>query len=279
VNDLPVLHHATLHAPGATPTRWLLLLHGVFGMGTNFRSFAQRLVAAVPDWGVVLVDLRGHGQSQGLPAPHDLSAAAGDLDRLVTHLDRPVAGIAGHSFGGKVTLAWLAERPGRVSHAVVLDSMPGARPADAEVDSATRVLASLEAMPGTLPSREDFRARLETQGYPPAIVDWLAMNLRRQGDHFALRLDLPAIRSMLLDYYARDLWAVLESPGIVDHSLLVIGGASTVFTPGARERAARARASNPGLRVETIEGAGHWVHVDAPDALLSAMVRFLGGRG
>jgi pimeloyl-ACP methyl ester carboxylesterase len=255
----------------------MLLLHGVFGMGTNFRSFAQRLAERVPAWGFVLVDLRGHGQSQGLPAPHDLDATADDLDRLVGALDVDVRGVAGHSFGGKVSLNWLGRRPGRVSHALVLDSMPGARPQDAEVDGATRVLLALEAMPASLPSREDFRARLLAQGFSGALVDWLAMNLRRHGERFALRLDLPAIRSMLLDYYARDLWPLLDDPALAEQILLVIGGASTVFPPEARARAERAAALNPRLQIAVLEGAGHWVHVDAPEALLDAMAAFLGG--
>lgn len=275
MSEPSILHHARVHAPGVTPSRWMLLLHGVFGMGTNFRSFAQRLAERVPSWGFVLVDLRGHGQSQGLPAPHDLDATAADLDRLVDALGLEVRGIAGHSFGGKVSLNWLGQKPGRVSHAIVLDSMPGARPRDAEVDGATRVLLALEAMPSALPSREDFRARLEAQGFSSAIIDWLAMNLRRRGDELALRLDLPAIRAMLLDYYARDLWPLLDDPALADRILLVIGGASTVFPPEARARAERARERNPGLNVTVLEGAGHWVHVDAPEALLEAMAGFL----
>jgi esterase len=275
VSDTSILHSTRVHAPGVTPSRWMLLLHGVFGMGTNFRSFAQKLAERAPQWGFVLVDLRGHGQSQGLPAPHDLDATADDLDRLVDALGLEVRGIAGHSFGGKVSLNWLGRRPGRVSHAIVLDSMPGARPTDAEVDGATRVLLALEAMPASLASREDFRQRLEAQGFSAALIDWLAMNLRRHGEGFALRLDLPAIRSMLLDYYARDLWPLLDEPALAEHVLLVIGGASTVFPPEARVRAERAAALNPRLRIAVLEGAGHWVHVDAPEALLDAMAAFL----
>lgn len=275
MSDPTILHHSRVHAPGITPSRWMLLLHGVFGMGTNFRSFAQRLAERAPAWGFVLVDLRGHGQSQGLSAPHDLDAAAEDLDRLVGALDVEVRGIAGHSFGGKVSLHWLGRRPGRVSHAIVLDSMPGSRPADAEVDSATRVLLALEAIPASLPSREDFRARLEAQGFSRAIIDWLAMNLRRDGEGYKLRLDLPAIRAMLLDYYARDLWPLLDDPALAERVLLVIGAASTVFPPEARARAERAKARNPHLEIALLEGAGHWVHVDAPDALLEAMGGFL----
>ena len=34
--------HQTLHAPGVTPARWMLFLHGILGRGANWRGFARR---------------------------------------------------------------------------------------------------------------------------------------------------------------------------------------------------------------------------------------------
>ena len=47
-----------------TPARWLLLTHGIYGAGSNWRGIARKLVERRPDWGVVLVDLR---QALGRP--------------------------------------------------------------------------------------------------------------------------------------------------------------------------------------------------------------------
>ena len=69
---MPVLAHQRVTHEGAAPTRWIYFLHGIFGMGTNFRGVAKSLAAATPDWGFVLVDLRGHGASQGFAPPHTL---------------------------------------------------------------------------------------------------------------------------------------------------------------------------------------------------------------
>jgi esterase len=100
-----VPHSTPVTAPGATPSRWMLVLHGILGSGANWRSFARRLTAADPSLGLVLVDLRMHGQSQGAPSPHTLEATARDLFRLQEALALPVSGVIGHSFGGKVALA------------------------------------------------------------------------------------------------------------------------------------------------------------------------------
>src|SRR4051812_24710793 len=63
--DDPILAHTRVAAPGRTPERWLLVLHGIYGAGRNWGSIARRLVEARPEWGAVLVDLRMHGQSRG----------------------------------------------------------------------------------------------------------------------------------------------------------------------------------------------------------------------
>src|SRR5687768_8909394 len=114
-------HHSLVRAEGAEPSRWLVVLHGILGSGDNWRLFARKLCQQAPGWGACLVDLRGHGQSQGAPPPHTLESAADDVLRLEAHLGLRVAAIAGHSFGGKVALTTLLRRSARVEHAFLLD--------------------------------------------------------------------------------------------------------------------------------------------------------------
>lgn len=267
----PLLTHQLVAAPSSSPSTWIFVLHGVFGMGTNFRAIAKQLTEKIPEVGYVLVDLRGHGASQGFAPPHSLASAANDLEALRLSLGLDVRGIIGHSFGGKVALAYLKEHPLEV--ACILDSMPGPRKMDVTTDNAANVLQTLETIGSEWSSREDFKAALAARGFSKGIVEWLTMNVRREGDAYGLRLDLPAIRSMLEDYFAVDLWPVLECPGSANALSLVIAGRSTVFDAAARERAARAATSNPALEVIVLETAGHWVHVDDPGGVIDAVVR------
>ncbi len=264
----PILAHQLVRSDGVTPTRWMFLLHGIFGMGTNFRTMARTLVRERPDWGFVLVDLRGHGASQGLSPPHDLEAAARDLDALERHLGLELSGVAGHSFGGKVAIVWASRRMGALERLVVLDSSPGARRDPPTLESANRVLEVLESMPDRFDRREDFVERLGALGYARGIVEWLTMNVRRDGDRYALRLDLPAIRSMLEDYFARDCWGAMSDPRIAARTDVVVAGRSAVFDEEARARLASSSARNPSLHVTLLEQAGHWVHVDDPEGVL-----------
>lgn len=273
----PLPHHAVVTAPGAAPSRCMLVLHGIFGSGGNFRTFARALAAACPDWAFVLVDLRAHGLSTELPPPHTLAAAADDLVRLRDTLTLPVRGVMGHSFGGKVALAFAERKRGELDALWVLDSTPSARPAGMENVGAAKVLAMLESLPRELPSRERFLELVTSHGVSRAEADWLAMNVRRDGDAFRFRLDLSAIRALLVDYFAEDLWRVVEAPDGRRRAGFVIGGRSNTVSLDDRARLLALAAKDPSLSVHVLPNADHWVHVDDPEGLLGVLSAALCG--
>lgn len=251
----------------------MFFLHGILGSGANWRTFARRWVAARPEWGAVLVDLRKHGGSQDFPPPHTLAACAGDLVDLERAVPGPVQGVLGHSFGGKVALAYLARRGEQLAHAFIIDSMPGARSDARGSEQVVKLLDLLEHLPPTFASREDFIARVEAAGFSREIALWQAMNLKREGEVYTLRVDLPAIRALLDDYFAQDFWPVIEAPRSATQVHLIIGGRSTVFNAEDRERAARIAAASGGrVTYDVFPNAGHWVHVDEPEGLLNLVI-------
>lgn len=263
--------HALVTASGAQPSRYMFVLHGIFGSGGNFRTFVRRLADACPDWGFVLVDLRGHGQSLGAPPPHTVESAAQDLERLRTHLGLNIRGIMGHSFGGKVTLAYAALRPDELDEVWVLDSTPSVRADGMKAVGAARVLDTLDALPATFSPREFFFEQMAASGMSRPEIDWLAMNVRREGDAFRFRLDLPTIRALLEDYFTRDLWFAVEQVDLRRRLGFVIGGKSITVSPADRDRLAKLAAVTPQLEVHTLENADHWVHVDDPDGLFAIL--------
>jgi esterase len=263
------LHHALLRPEGDTADRALLSLHGILGTGPNLRPVAQALVAADPRQLVALVDLRQHGRSQGFAAPHSVDAAAADLTELEPKLPLPVRGVLGHSFGGKVAVAFHARRPD-LERVILLDSNPGARPDRSGSADTLEVLSVLERAPASFTRRDEFLAYLREQGLSRMISDWLAMNLERTESGFRLRLELPSIRALLEDYFVQDLWHVLErSQAKVD---VVVGGRSKVFDASDRERLAELERSTSGrIKAHVLPAAGHWVHVDDPAGVAAAV--------
>jgi pimeloyl-ACP methyl ester carboxylesterase len=258
---------------GAPPHDVLLFLHGILGSGANWRTIARRLVAARPDWGAVLVDLRKHGRSQDAPPPHTLAAVADDLVALAADLagrGMAVGGVIGHSFGGKAALAFRGRAPAGLLETWVLDSSPSARPGALEAaearsapgDGAEDVLRMLEQLPGRFSSRDEFLAAVIARGFSRPLAEWLAMNLERGEDGARLRFDLGAIRALLADYFAQDLWSAVESPDLPGALRVVIAGRSSSVPPEERGRFAAS------TEVHVVPEAGHWLHLDAPDALL-----------
>lgn len=248
----------------------MLFLHGILGRGNNWRTIARRFVQARPAWGALLVDLRMHGGSQGFPPPHTVAAVAADLEQLDRVVDRPIHGVLGHSFGGKVALAYADGRS--LDEVWIIDSMPGVRHEDSE--ETLVVLSTLERIPMPVASRDAFIEALGANGIREHIARWLAMNLeRRSDDQFELTFDLGAIRALLEDYFERDLWHVIERADAKTDIHVVIGGRSRVFREEDHARLSRASAQNPRVRTHVVPNAGHWVHVDAPDAVVDLLTR------
>lgn len=266
--------HASVTAAGAAPSRWMLVLHGILGSGANWRTFARRLATARPGWGFLLVDLRMHGQSQDAPPPHTLDAVAEDLVRLEASLGLPVAGVMGHSFGGKAALVYAARRGGELDQVWVLDASPGTRRDRASTPEA--VVRTLRTVSQPLPSRERFLEIITAHGHSRSIADWLAMNLRRADDGFRLRLDLDAIEALLDAYFATDAWPVLERARAARELHVVVGALSPALDEVDRARLAALAAREPRVHPHLIAEAGHWVHVDAPDALFELVSGALG---
>jgi pimeloyl-ACP methyl ester carboxylesterase len=267
------LHHERIAHAGPAPDRWLILTHGIYGAGNNWRSIARKLTEQRPEWGAVLVDLRQHGRSDPGDPPHTIAACAEDLRALVAELG-DIDAIAGHSFGGKVALA---TRPlVAVRQTWVLDASPSKRadlPAGGRHgNTVLRVLELMERSPRRWPRRDDFVAAIVADGHDIGLARWLAMNLVPDAGAdggYVLRLDLPALREMLTSYHATDLWDVLEAPGD-DVEVVVAEHASTL---SAADRG-RLAAAPPHVHVHYL-AASHWLHIDAPAAVVDLFAAHL----
>jgi len=256
------LYHERIARSDRTPERWLALTHGIYGAGSNWRSIARKINERRPEWGVVLVDLRQHGRSEPGEPPHTLAACAEDLRGLVAEIG-DVAAVAGHSFGGKVVLAARARLA--AAQTWVLDASPSRRSAALSDPSNTvlRVLALMERAPRGWARREDFVAAVVRDGHDEGLGRWLAMSLQPEpSGTLALRFDFTALREMLADYYATDLWDVLEAPG--GDVEVVVATRSATLSAADRGRLATAPRH---VHVHEVD-ADHWLHIEAPAAIV-----------
>ncbi|MBK9036434.1 MAG: alpha/beta fold hydrolase [Myxococcales bacterium] len=262
------LHHELLIPAGAT--RLVAFTHGLYGSGSNWRSIARQVLARAPGWGAALIDLRLHGRSSAGAPPHTVAACTGDVAALIAELGAagpPVAVAVGHSFGGKVVLGLDA-----LAHRVILDSTPSARPgAWAAPDNSVRdAWTSMRALDQVWPRRDDYVAALVARGHAPALAGWLAMNLAPVDGGLRLRLDLDAVRALVLDYYAVDVWPSIEAAtGPITMVVAERGGTVSADDLARLEHAPAI------VTTHVVAGAGHWLHLDAPAAVVDHVVAAL----
>ncbi|MEO0388625.1 MAG: alpha/beta fold hydrolase [Pseudomonadota bacterium] len=242
---------------GALPP--LLIAHGLFGAARNWSGLAKRLSATRE---VVAVDLRNHGDS-GWDATHDYPAMASDLADTLATLGG-TADVLGHSMGGKAAMLLALTRPETVRRLVVVDIAP--------VGYAHSQRPYLEAMRG-LDLGQVTRRSLADKALAAAVPDagvraFLAQNLVFSPAGARWRLNLEALDA--------NLDAILGWPEVTtrfEGPVTVIYGTASEYVRPEHHAAIHARF--PAARFEGIEGAGHWVHAEAPDAFLAALSRAL----
>ncbi len=267
----PLLTHTVVTAADQEPKLWLLVLHGIYGSGRNWGSIARRLVDERPEWGVLLVDLRLHGGSQGFAGPHTLAAAAADVDRLVDEMKFQAAAVLGHSFGGKVALTYALHHAEGLRQVWVVDSALAVREPSG---SAWDIIGIVRSLPESFESREQFADALAEHGYPRPLGMWLAMNLERRDGALRWRLEWDGVEEMLRDYFQSDLWSALESPpeGVEVHVVRATDSDALDAEDVARIEAAAEATGR--VRHHPVEG-GHWINTENPDDVLRLLASHL----
>jgi len=106
------------HRPGTRPPAFLLV-HGLASNARMWDEVTGRLAAE--NYPTYAVDLRGHGESDTPDEGHDTATAASDVAAVGSALGLTGAVVAGHSWGGSVSLRLAAERPALVAGLALID--------------------------------------------------------------------------------------------------------------------------------------------------------------
>jgi esterase len=231
--------------------RVLIALHAHF---MEAATFAPLAVALAPEWRVVALDQRGHGDSDHAPT-YTRDDYIADLEAFLEHLGVSDVVLLGNSLGGVNAYQHAARHPRKVRGLIVEDI-------GAEVwDDLSFVLA----WEGCFPTRE---ALVERVG--PRFLPYLKDSFRQTPAGWCLAFDpddIVASGKCLAGDHWLD-WLATGCP-----ALLVRGRDSRVTTQAAVEEMTSRRA-NTTLKV--LDG-GHAVHVDNPDGFANVVNEFLQG--
>lgn len=236
----------------------LLILHGLLGSASNWRTIARRLST---HHRVYTLDLRNHGQS-----PHadtmTYPEMAGDVLDFLDREGMDAATLLGHSMGGKTAMTLALGAPERVRALVVVDIAPSVSRHDH--------VPVLEAMAGLdlsrVARRADADAMLAARIPDAGMRMFVLQNLASGAEGFAWRINLPAIEASMP--------ALLDFPLGPDASpypgptRFVRGAASDYIEPDDEPVI---RTWFPAARIVTVPDAGHWVHADQPEGFLAAL--------
>jgi pimeloyl-ACP methyl ester carboxylesterase len=246
----------------------VVLLHGVTGHARGWDSLARALA---PDFRVLALDQRGHGDSDA-PADDDyrVSAMAADVRAFADALGLDRFALLGHSMGGRVAIAFAGDQGDRLDRLVLVDIGP-----DIHGPGLQRVAALMAHSPETLES-EEWAVRYLRIGNPlhdeAELRHRVKHGIRRLPDGTLAWKYARGLRTAIREGRREtvDLWGPLRR--IPCPTLLVRGSESDILTAEQAERVVAALRS--GLLVE-IAGAGHTVPGDRPAEFARAVGAFL----
>jgi pimeloyl-ACP methyl ester carboxylesterase len=215
-------------------------------------TFAPLAAALAPEWRVVALDQRGHGDSDHAPT-YTRDDYIGDVEAFLEHLGVGDAVVLGNSLGGVNAYQFAARHPRMVRGLIVEDI--GAEVRDD--------LGFVLAWEGCFPSREALAERVG-----PRFLPYLKDSFRQTPGGWTLAFDpqdIVASGKWLAGDYWHD-WLATGCPALV-----IRGRDSRVTTQTAAEQMASRR---PNTQLIVLDG-GHALHVDNPAGVADAVKEYL----
>lgn len=250
--------------------RPVVLLHGFPDSGRLWRHQVPALAAA--GFQVIVPDLRGYGRS-GKPGDVDaysIPLLAGDVLAVLGDLGIGRAHVVGHDWGAALAWALASFAPDSVDHLVVLSVGNPAtflRTMEQRQKSWYMLLFQFRGVAERWLSEDGFRNLWEWMGHPD-----LAEVAQRLADPAALTASLGPYRANLTP---ESLFGPpRELPPVTVPAMGVwSSGDSALIEEGMT---GSARHVTGQWRYERVEGAGHWLQLDAPDTVNALLLDFLG---
>ena len=249
--------HSTITGTG-TP---LIILHGYFGMGDNWKSHANKLAT---DFEVHLVDQRNHGRSFHKDA-FSYELMAEDLKVYFNAKNIKKAILLGHSMGGKTAMLFSALYPKLVEKLVVADIAP-----KYYAPHHHTIINALNSVNFSgLKLRTEVDDILKKTISEVGVRQFLLKNVyRKTKTEMAFRFHL---ESLTLNNPA--VGEALPSFATYRGATLFLRGEKSNYITNGDLDLIEAHFENATL--ETISQAGHWLHAENPVEFYNKLIQFV----
>lgn len=240
----------------------MLIIHGFLGMSDNWKTLGAQF--AKLGYEVHMLDMRNHGRSF-----HSSNFSYQDMTTDVweycqAHQLKDVI-LLGHSMGGKIAMFFASQYPDIVSQLIIVDIAPKHyAPHHQDVMQALNAVTFYEGM-----NRKEVEDIISQYVTDAGTVQFLMKNVHR------VTPTLLGYRFNLEVFNANEHAIGEELPITTTYSkntLFIRGGNSDYILDSDFEAI---KNHFPKAIIETIAGAGHWVHADKPNELLEKVSTFI----
>jgi pimeloyl-ACP methyl ester carboxylesterase len=261
-------HRISYRMAGEGPL--VVLIHGITSASDTWREILPFLVERHT---VIAPDLLGHGESAKPRGDYSLGAYASGIRDLLLALGHERATVVGHSLGGGVAMQFAYQFPQRCERLALISSGGLGREVSLLLRAAalpgSEIVLPVIASSGVLRLGAAFGSLLDRLGLRPAHdLAEIARGYASLGDAHARRAFLHTLRAVIdplgQRVSARDrLYLASEMPS------LIVWGARDPVIPVVHGR--DAHAAMPGSRLEILQNAGHFPHIEEPRAVARAL--------
>lgn len=239
----------------------LIILHGYFGMGDNWKSHANKLSEF---YEVHLVDQRNHGRSfHSDEFSYDLMVE--DLKAYFDANEIEKAIVLGHSMGGKTAMLFAVKYPELITKLVIADIAPKYYKPHHHV-----IIDALNSVDfSQLKLRSEVDAVLKKSIKEEGIRQFLLKNVyRKTKTEMAFRFNLESLTKN-----NPEVGQPLLSFTTFDGRTLFLRGAKSSYILEDDFGLIKAHFEN--ATIKKVSNAGHWLHAENPIEFYNKLINFL----
>lgn len=244
----------------------LVFVHGLTCAGTDWNKQIEKFET---QFRCLTVDLRGHGQSQSLCGPYDPDTLAADVVALLHDLDIERAILIGHSMGTRVITVAYMQAPERIKGLVFVD---GSRQGEGDPLLAKQTATALFAE--STAGREFLRGMFSAMFTERSDATERDAIVER-----ALALPIERVSELMGNMSA---WDAGRMPAVFGQIKVPMTVIQSTFVDSSRKRRtltdneetpyfAMIRNAIPHALISVIPGTGHFIQLDAPTEVNSAI--------
>ncbi|HPX75860.1 MAG TPA: alpha/beta fold hydrolase [Bacteroidales bacterium] len=249
----------------------LVILHGLYGSGETWTNVANLLSNK---FNVYLPDARNHGKSFHNPS-HTYPELVEDLKIWADSLNIKKFNLLGHSMGGKTAMFFANKYPQYINKLIVADISPRNYSNISQyVPSINFHLNLISTMLKLEPEKHKSYGEIakELVDYEENIRNIILKNLTKKDGKMHWKLNLQAISNNLPEIVAG-----LDTDEFIEKKILV----QTLFLKGDLSNYITNQDFKliefifPNSKFETVENAGHWLHIEQPQEISNKIINFL----